>query len=659
MAFETKPLTFEEFVELVKEHNPHADMDKIAKAYRFAEAAHKGQKRMSGEDFFVHPLEVSIILLKLKADTTTICAALLHDTVEDASTPLPRVRMEFGDEVANLVEGLTKITGKRFETKEQYKAENLRKILLATTKDVRVILIKLADRLHNMRTLATFRPEKRQRIAQETRDIYAPIAHKLGMWHIKGELEDLSLRYLDYDTYVKLRGAIAEKRAEREAVTSQLVDTIKTALNEKGIRSDVVGRAKYFYSIYTKMKEKQKDFSQIDQIYDLIAIRIVVNSVPECYSVLEIVHTLFEPQLDRFKDYIQHPKANGYRSIHTTVKYRKKMIEIQIRTHEMHSIAEEGIAAHWKYKGTEKDKIFDRKIMWIKQILDWMNKSKNATEFVETLKIDLFENEIIVLTPKGDPISLPEGATPVDFAYAVHTSIGNHCSKAKVSGRIEPLDYRLNSGDVVEILTMNNARPSRNWLYFVVTAKAKSKIRTYLGIEPERRQKQIPVEFDVERIKDGLAKYIRVDGRKAPLKISKCCDPHLNDPIIGFYTKDGRITIHRVGCINMHSLDNARPALVSWLEPKDLNMRKIRVFVSEKPGILAELLNLLALDKVNVKSVNTRIRKNRIMLTFKVEMKEKEELDRIVDKFRAIPEVKDIRVDSPGDESADIDEGDE
>ena len=642
MAFETKPLSFEEFMKLVMQHNPRADMDKIAKAYRFAEAAHKGQKRNSGEDFFIHPLEVAIILLELKADTTTICAALLHDTVEDTSTSISVVRKEFGDEAANLVEGLTKITGQWFGTKEEYKAENLRKILLATTKDVRVILIRLADRLHNMRTLAAFRPDKRKRIAQETLEIYAPIAHKLGMWHIKGELEDLSLRYLDYDTYVLLKEAIAEKRAEREAITAQLVDTIKNHLEQRNIRAEVVGRAKYFYSIYQKMIEKQKDF---DQIYDLIAIRIVVDKVPECYSALEVVHTLFEPQLERFKDYIQHPKANGYRSIHTSVKYKRKMIEIQIRTHDMNSIAEEGIAAHWKYKGTEKDRIFDRKIMWLKQILEWMNKTKNATEFVENLKIDLFENEIIVLTPKGDPISLPEKATPVDFAYAVHTSIGNHCSKAKVNDRIEPLDHQLDSGDTVEIMTANNTHPSRNWLNYVVTAKAKNKIRAFLGIEPEKRQKEISIEYDVDNIRDSLAKFILIEGKKAPLKISKCCEPRLNEPIVGFYTKDGRITIHKVGCVNIHALSDARPANIRWVPPEDLNIRKLRVYVNEKPGILAELLSIMATEKVNVKSVNTRIRKNKIMLTFKILAKDKTEIDNIMKRLRDKPEVSDIRLD--------------
>lgn len=645
MAFETKPITFEEFICLVKEYNPHADFRLVEKAYRFAENAHKGQTRKSGEEFFVHPSEVARILVRFKADTPTICAALLHDTVEDSSTSLETVEKEFGKSVADLVEGLTKIAGKRFGSKEEYKAENLRKILLATTKDIRVITIKLADRLHNMRTLATFRSDKRKRIAQETMEIFAPIAHKLGMWKMKGELEDLSFRYLDYDTYVRLKERIAEKRGERELATRTITQTIQDGLKKNNIESEVFGRAKYFYSIYKKMIKKQKSF---DQIYDLIAIRIIVNTIPECYKALEIIHTIFEPELERFKDYIQHPKDNGYQSIHTAVKYKNKMIEVQIRTNDMHSIAEAGIAAHWKYKGTEKDKAFDRKIMWLKQILEWMRKSKNASDFVETLKIDLFENEIIVLTPKGDPISLPEGATPVDFGYAVHTGVGQHCSKAKVNNRVEPLDHQLNSGDVVDIIVQKNAHPSRNWLKFVVTSKAKSKIRSYLGIEPDNRPKETRkrLESQKEKQKLPLQDYIQIEGKKAVLKISGCCEPYFGDNIIGLQTKDGKITVHKKDCLNVHTVDKSKHVKLFWIEPEDFNIRKLRVYVSERPNMLADLLNLLSLEKVNVKSVNTRIKKKKIVLTFKIDMEDKSKMNRVVEQMRKIKDVTDIKIDN-------------
>ncbi|MBW2968023.1 RelA/SpoT family protein [Candidatus Woesearchaeota archaeon] len=637
MVFETKPTTFDEFMALVRQHNPHADFDLVAKAYNFAKKAHEGQRRAAGEEFFVHPVEVAKILLGMKADSATICAALLHDTVEDASTSVRTVEKEFGKEIAGLVEGMTKISGKQFSTKEEWRAENLRKILLATTRDIRVILIKLADRLHNMRTLSAFRTDKRKRIATETIEIFAPIAHKLGMWKVKGELEDLSFRHIDTDIYIRLKGEIAETRAQREEVAKHVVKTIQDAIAAKNIDAYVTGRAKYFYSIYKKMKKKQKDF---DQIYDLVAIRIIVNTIPECYKVLEVVHTLYEPQLDRFKDYIQHPKANGYQSIHTSVKYKNKILEVQIRTKEMHAIAEEGIAAHWKYKETEKDKLFDRKIIWLKQILEWLRMSMNAKDFVETLKIDLFENEVIVLTPKGDPISLPEGATTVDFAYAVHTGVGNHCSKAKVNGRIEPLDHVLNSGDVVEIITQNNAQPSRNWLNFVVTNKAKSKIRSVLGVEYEHKPKEARKR---QALPTPLLKHISIEGKRAPLKISGCCDIKIGDPILGFMTKDGKISVHREGCANIHALQNAKQVKLGWIEPEEKDVTKLRVYVTERPRILAELLNLMATEKVPVKSVNTRVRKKRIVLTFKLNTKDPAKVDDVVEKLRRVKDVQDIR----------------
>lgn len=646
MAFETKPLTYDEFMALVKEQNPNADMKLVAKAYNFGAEAHKGQKRKAGEEYYVHPVEVAHILLARKADSATICAALLHDIVEDTSVPLSTIEKEFGKEVADLVEGLTKISGKHFESKEDYKAENLRKILLATTKDVRVILIKLADRLHNMRTLATFREDKRKRIAQETMDIYAPIAHKLGMWRMRGELEDLAFRYVEPEAYIRLKEIIAEKRAEREEATQELVEKIRVAVSEKHIDADVFGRAKYFHSIFKKMKEKHKSF---EDIYDLIALRIIVNNVDECYKVLDIVHTLFEPLLDRFKDYIKHPKANGYQSIHTAVKSHgkiEKILEIQIRTHDMHHVAEEGIAAHWKYKSQEKDKAFDRKIVWLKQILDWLKKSKDAAEFVETLKIDLFENEIIVFTPKGDPISLPRYATAVDFAFAVHSGVGEKCSKAKVNQKIEPLDYELKSGDVVEIITQNNAKPSRNWLKFVVTSKAKSKIRSALGIEVEHKPKEERLRQAAELEKQySESDHIEIKGKKAPVKFSKCCEPKIGDSIKGFYTKDGHITIHRSDCINIHSLGSARPADVSWVMPKDLNIKKLKVSVKEEPRILVDILNLLANEKVVVHSVNSRTRKRKVLLSFKIETDDSN-IERIEELIRKIPDVIAVNIDS-------------
>ncbi|MFC1723594.1 RelA/SpoT family protein [Nanoarchaeota archaeon] len=635
MAFQNQPITYEEFMNMVRKHNPSANMELIAKSYKFAKAAHEGQLRSSGDEFFEHPVETARILLNMKADTATICAALLHDTVEDTSTSIDKVRKEFGDEVAHLVEGVTKIVGKVFSSKEEFKAENLRKTLLATTKDVRVILIRLADRLHNMGTLATFREDKRKRIAKETLEIFAPIAHKLGLWRLKGELEDLSFRYLDFDTYRMLKEQIHEKRAQREEVTAKIVETIRKAIQQKGVKSEVKGRAKYFYSIYKKMLKKQKDF---DQIYDLLAIRIIVDTIPECYKALDVVNTLYTPQLDRFKDYIRHPKDNGYQSIHASVIFENKVLEIQIRTKEMHYVAEYGVAVHWQYKGTEKDKRFDRKIMWLRQILDWISKSKKATDFVENLKIDLFENEIIIVTPEGDPISLPERATPVDFAYAVHSDVGDECSTVKVNGKIEALDYELHSGDVVEIIRKRNSKPARNWLNFVVTSKAKSKIRNKLGMIVEGRPKRASEEHL------NPLDYVEFSGKRSLLKLSKCCEPKIGDAIVGFQTKDGKITVHKKNCVNIHTLDHAKKVAVSWRIPEE-EVKKMRVFVDETPRVLVELLNMLSNEKMHVKSVNTRIRKKQVMLTFKILARDEKKFETVIKQMKKLPEVGEIKVD--------------
>jgi GTP pyrophosphokinase len=649
MAFEKVPISSDEFFSLIKATNPKANIELIRKAHDFAKAAHEGQKRASGEDYFIHPLEVARILVGVYPDTATLCAALLHDTVEDTSTSIETVEREFGSEIAQLVEGLTKITGIRFETKEQYKAENLRKILIATTRDIRVMLIRLADRLHNMRTLSTFREEKRKRIAQETLDIYAPIAHKLGIWKIKGELEDLALRFLDNEAYMKIKEHISERRVEREKVTQSIVKQITDALAKENVDAEVTGRAKYFYSIYKKMLSKQKEF---DQIYDLLAIRIITKTVPECYKALDIVHTTFEPYLDRFKDYIEHPKANGYQSIHTTVMYQGKMLEVQIRTEEMHHISEYGVygldAAHWSYKGTAEDSdLFDRRIAWLKQVLDWKRKYADATTFVENLKVDLFENEIIVFTPKGDPVSLPEGATPVDFAYAVHSDLGNHCSKAKVNGKIEPLDSEINSGDVVEIVPLNNASPSRSWLNFTKTQKAKSKIRLALGIETEHNPKESRLKFEEKHAAasaGNILDMIKAEGSKGQLKVSRCCDPRFGDSIVGFYTKEGKITVHKSDCINVHTLDAGKKVNVVWVRPEDFNVRRVRVFINDRPGVLAEILNLLAKNDVDVKSVNTKAKKKKIILNFKMEIDDSSKLDPVVALIKSVPDVTDIRV---------------
>jgi len=613
----------------------------IKKAYIIAELAHRQQKRQSGEPYFEHPIEVAKILMELKADSSTICAALLHDVVEDTSMSIEKVREMFGDEIATLVSGVTKIDKIHFENKDDYTAENLRKILLATAKDIRVMLIRLADRLHNMRTLKYFKEEKQIRISQETMEIYAPIAHKLGMWRIKGELEDLSLRYLKPEVYRMLTEKINEKRIEREKRTADMVDIISNALKEKGIDAKIYGRAKYFYSIYRKMKKYECDFNEI---YDLMAIRVITKTVSECYAAMGILHELYKPIHKRFKDYIAVPKSNGYQSLHTTlVTPHGKILEVQIRTEEMHRIAEDGIAAHWLYKGTERDKRFDKKISWLKQLLEWKRSNANAREFIDSLKIDLFEKEIVVFTPKGDPISLPEDATPVDFAYEVHSSIGSKCSKAKVNNQLVPLDHKLRSGDVVEIITAKNVVPSRQWLKFVVTSKAKQKIRSELKIESDKDPKAIRAQKEIEEQRKNVADYLEVEGKKKPIKLSKCCNPNVGDPIVGFYTKDNRITVHKEDCINIHSLSQNKKANVIWIEEKLTGNKSVKAFVEDRVGVLAEILNLIAREDINIKKINTRQSKELVVITLELGIDTEEAVESLRQKIRSIKSVVDVK----------------
>ncbi len=482
-AFKEMPL--DQMIARVRKYNPGDGYLLVEKAYHFAENAHAGQKRKSGEPYFIHPCFVASILTELMIDPPTIAAGLLHDTVEDCEgVTLSMLSEEFGDEVARLVDGVTKLNKLNFETREEAQAESLRKMILAMSKDIRVVLIKLADRLHNMRTLK-FQPHDRQvAIARETLDIYAPLAHRLGVYAIKTELEDLSLRYIDPEGYEMLVQKVGMKRAEREANIRTVIEELSAKLDEAGIHYDVDGRPKHFYSIYRKMVVLNKPF---DQIYDLIAIRVIVDTVQDCYAVLGIVHTLWNQIPGRFKDYISVPKANMYQSLHTTVVGGRRMpfpFEVQIRTWEMHRIAEYGIAAHWRYKEGNTASDLDSKLYWVRQILDWQTDTRDSKEFVDTLKTDLFSEEVFLFTPKGDVISMAKGATPLDFAYAIHSAVGNKCVGAKVNGRIVPLDTELQTGDRVEIMTSSNSKgPSTDWLRICKTPQAKAKIRAFLKKE--------------------------------------------------------------------------------------------------------------------------------------------------------------------------------
>lgn len=468
----------------VKKYLPDLDEDSLREAYELADTAHADQKRVSGEPYIMHPLAVADIIAGLQMDPDGIKAALLHDVVEDTDYTLEDIRMLFGDEVAFLVDGVTKLNRMNYKTKEDQQLDTYRKMFLAMAKDVRVVVIKLADRLHNMRTLSFVREEKQQRIARETLEIFAPLAHRLGIFNIKWELEDLSFRYLEPMAYYDLVEQMQVKRQVREEIIKQTIDILRDSLQKNSIEADISGRPKHFYSIYKKIKKKHQDISEI---YDLYATRVIVNTIPECYAVLGIVHSLWKPLPYRFKDYIAMPKPNMYQSLHTTVIGESgQPVEIQIRTQEMHQVAEYGVAAHWRYKeGTKKasqQQNFDEKIGWLRKLLEWQDTS-NSKEFVDALKLDVFADEVFVFTPSGDVIDLPQGAIPLDFAYRIHTEVGNTCTGAKVNGKIVPIDYKLKNGDIVSIITSKNGKPSLDWLNIVASSESRSKIRGWFKKE--------------------------------------------------------------------------------------------------------------------------------------------------------------------------------
>ncbi len=478
-------MTHQQLIDTIQTYHPDANTDLLARAYTFSERMHQGQKRRSGEPYFVHPVEVAKLLTTMKLDVPTVITGLLHDTVEDTLTTLEEVEQQFGTEVAGLVDGVTKISQIHFTTREERQAENFRKMILAMGRDIRVVLVKLADRTHNMRTLSYLSPNKRREIAAETLDIYAPLAHRLGIYWLKSELEDNALRYLHPEVYRQLKRNIAKKRAERAAYIDEVISILQAKLDHARIEADVHGRPKHFYSIYQKMESQNLLF---DQIYDLVAFRIIVDSVSECYGALGIVHSHWRPVPGRFKDYIALPKANRYQSLHTTVigPYGER-IEVQIRTHDMHRIAEEGIAAHWTYKEGRRVVEEDQRFSWLRQLLEWQQQVQDPTEFLHTVKGDLFTEEVYVFTPKGDLHDFPQGASVVDFAYRVHSEVGNHCSAARVNGRLVPLRYQLRNGDTVEIVTKPSQTPSKDWLKLVKTPKAQARIRQWVKAQQRER----------------------------------------------------------------------------------------------------------------------------------------------------------------------------
>lgn len=598
MEFKDKDVEFKHLIDTIHTYLPQAKCDDVTKAYNLAEEAHKDQRRVSGEPYILHPLAVAQILADMKIDTTTITASLLHDVVEDTSYTLEDIKKMFGKEVAFLVDGVTKLSRLNYRTKEDQQLNSMRKMFLAMAKDVRVVVIKLADRLHNMRTLRYMRSDKQKRIAQETLEIFAPLAHRLGIFNIKWELEDLSFRYLEPDKYYDLVDQMKQKRHVREEIVNEAIDVLKKALDDAHIHCEINGRPKHFYSIYKKMKKDNRDLSQV---YDLFAIRVIVDDVKDCYGVLGIVHSLWKPLPYRFKDYIAMPKPNNYQSLHTTViGTRGQPVEIQIRTWEMHRIAEYGVAAHWRYKEgnqTANKDAFDEKMGWLRNLLEWQDTS-NPKEFVNALKLDSFSDEVFVFSPRGDVIDLPQGSIPIDFAYRIHTDVGHRCVGAKINGKIVPLDYKLKNGDIVEIITSKVGKPSLDWLNIVGSSESRSKIRSWF--KKENREENIAKGLDaLERECKRLGhdwKALNVGGRLG--RVAKQMNAGSEDDLVAAVGYGGfAVNTVLIKLLELHKKDlqkqeektNSLAALEKLKTKKPVKHNGTGILVKGEPGLLVRL----------------------------------------------------------------------
>ena len=621
--------------EILKEQNrSEEDIKEIYRAFLFAKKLHEGQYRVSEEPYIIHPVEVAKILATLKVDKHTLMAALLHDTIEDTGITPEQVGAEFGDDVLNLVLGITKLDKLQFKSKEERQAENFRRMFIAMAKDIRVIFLKLADRLHNMRTLNYMLPQKQVRIAQETLDIFAPLANRLGIGKIKAELEDLSLRYLNPEKYFEIAQLVAQKKVERENTVKLLIDEISEGLKRNEIDAEITGRAKHYYSIYKKMQRLNVAFNDL---YDITAVRVIVNTERQCYEVLGIIHSLFKPIPGRFKDYIAMPKGNGYKSLHTSVLGPKqKPLEVQIRTKEMHNIAEYGVAAHWKYKESGSIKAGsddDIKFSWMHQMIELDKEASNANEFVEKVKLDLFDNQIFAFTPMGDIIDLPLNATPIDFAFRIHSEVGYKTTGVLINGRIAQLDTKLNNGDIVELLTSKVGCPKLHWLKFCVTKQAQTRIRQWfkkhnrdenIVTGKNMLEQELTKSIFDENYKNGrlleiakILNYISVDDLLAAIgsgettvnKVSskikktveeesnnyvstkkkshykdeivglegmlysfaKCCSPVPGEHIVGVVTRGKGVSVHRIDCPSLDTVPEERLMKISWKDGINTN----------------------------------------------------------------------------------------
>ncbi len=692
-----KELKLDEIIEYLKDKYAE-DSDRIERAYEFILERHKDQFRKSGEPYIVHPVNVAKILADLNMDSTTVVAGLLHDVLEDTDTTYEELETLFGKDVADIVEGVTKIGKIKFKNIKEAQAENFRKLILATAKDIRVVIVKLADRLHNMRTLGYLRRDKRVRIAEETLEVYAPIAHRLGIWEIKRNLEDLSFKYLYPREYEKVRKFVSQSLEDLEVYLKKFViPQVKNALENAGIKAEISYRPKHLYSVWQKTIRKN---ISLEEVHDLLGVRIIVDTVPECYTVLGLIHSLFKPVPGKFKDYISLPKPNLYQSLHTTVIAPKgKMVEFQIRTKEMHLRAERGVAAHWAYK-EGKEQAYDGEVFaWLRNLVENIQGSKNPAEVLDNLKRELFSEEVFVFTPKGDLVVLPKGATPVDFAYHIHTEVGNRCVGAKVNGRIVPLNYRLRSGDQVEIITSPNKSPNPDWLKFVVTSKAKNRIKHYIK-QVERERFLSEGKKILEKLKDSLGitqeelleklknkvrfkdeedLYIALGSGKLPptrilsllakkkkqtsskesaegrgkayidglegvmYEIGRCCNPVPGDEIYGVITRGKGIVLHEKNCSNLKYIAQHFPEKVvkAKLKPEGKFKTRIRVKAKDRIGILSEITRSIAEKGSNIWESSTKTTGDgTAFMDFTIDVSDKKQLREVMTAIKSVEGVE-------------------
>ena len=697
---------FDDVKKMIAER-PKDDQDRIEKAFLFARHLHEGQFRVSEEPYIIHPVEVAKILINLKADTDTVIAAFLHDILEDTDTQPETIEKEFGEDVLTLVQGVTKLGKYHFQSKEERQAENFRRMFIAMASDIRIIFLKLADRLHNMRTLNFMRPEKQKRIAQETLDVFAPLANRLGIGKIKAELEDLSLRYLHPDQYFEIVQLVSQTKDEREATVKVLMDKIAKDVKANGINAQITGRAKHYYSIYSKMKRLNISFHDL---YDITAVRVIVDSEKECYEVLGLIHSQFKPIPGRFKDYIAMPKGNLYQSLHTSVIGPKmRPLEVQIRTHKMHEIAEYGVAAHWRYKekGSQKaDNAADMQFSWMRKMVEYNQDMTNAEDYVNSVKLDIFSDQVFAFTPNGDVFDLPKKATPVDFAYRIHSDVGHKTIGALVNGRIVPLDTKLKNGDIVEILTSKQPAPRLDWLNFVVTKQAGQKIRQWF----KKNNREAHVELGKTNLEHELTKavfdeYVKngsfeevakqmnyqsmedlfaalgygettvnkiVNRIKKPeenkrtyvepkkkntakdivgldgllYSFARCCSPIPGEPIAGVVTRSKGVSIHRLDCKTLEDVEPERLLDIQWANnPVNKSYSTtIRVETQDKQGMLKDIIAAVSDNNTNINYANVKSKQNNIgIVELGIELDNITTLRKVITSLQSLPDVISVK----------------